>query len=111
MHRVSRNDLETMLSVALRAAPKHVKHRLRSKLATEADLASDALAAVLADRLDNRSYMVVAADMVKQQPCGERIGIFGVDEADPFEAAQSMINIGPLVIDGQVITALGGKKP
>ena len=94
MRRIERDELATLLSVALHTAPAHIKQKLRSKLAPEADAACDALADLMAARLDNRSYMVIAADMVPMKPSGERIGLWGFDEPDPFE--HKLIVIGGL---------------
>lgn len=94
MRRLERTELATLLSVALHTAPAHIKQKLRSKLAQEADAACDALADLMAARLDNRSYMVIAADMVSMKPSGERIGLWGFDEPDPFE--HKLIVIGGL---------------
>lgn len=109
MHRVERDDLVTLLVVALRTAPAHIKQGLRSKQAMDSDKASGALAELLAKRFDNKSYMVIAADMVPAHPSGERIGIFGLDEPDPFEPVLAIIP--PLTIDGKIVTLIGDAKP
>ena len=94
MRRIERDELATLIAVTLRTAPSHIKQKLRSKTAPEADAASDALAALLAARLDNESYRVIAADMVPMHPSGLRIGRFGFDEPDPIE--HKLIVIGGL---------------
>jgi hypothetical protein len=83
MHRIGREQLVTMMAVALKTAPQHVKQQLRSKLPHEADAAADVLARRMARLIDNDGYIVIGAELVPTKPCGEVRGRFGIDEPDP----------------------------
>ena len=62
MHRIGREQLVTMMAVALKTAPPHVKQQLRSKLPHEADEAADVLARRLARLIDNDGAVVAQRD-------------------------------------------------
>ena len=82
MKRIGRDELATSIYVALRTAPATAKRAFRSKLPHERDAGTRALAERVCDLLDNKSSMVIAADMVGA-PHESRPGTFGVTEPDP----------------------------
>jgi len=82
MRRIDRDDLATSIYVALRTAPATAKRAFRSKLPHESDAGTRALAERVCDLLDNKSSMVIAADMVGA-PYVRTPGTFGVTEPDP----------------------------
>ena len=79
MHRLSRDEIETLLYVALKRVPKSTINRLRS-LPRESDKAAEELAAMLAAQIDGESMCVVRADI---NPKTLTPGRFGVDEEWP----------------------------
>lgn len=98
MHRIGREQLVTMMAVALKTAPPYVKQQLRSKLPHEADAAADVLAQRMARLIDNDGYMVIGAEMVPTHPCGEVRGKWGVDEPDP---TKEMLVVIPALDEAQ----------
>ena len=94
MHKVDHDELVTLLAVALRTAPAHIKQRLRSKLPHEVDAACDSLAKLMAQRVDNQSYMVIATELVPMDHSGKHMGRWGIDEPDP--TLEKLVVIGAL---------------
>ena len=84
MHRLTRDQLTTNITVAIKTAPNAVQAKLRSKLATDRDEGARRLAEVIATELDSRTHMVIATEMVViDRPCDARPGVWGIDEPDP----------------------------
>lgn len=82
MRRIGRQELETTVYVAIKTAPALAKRALRSKLPHESDAGTRALAKRICNLIDNKSHMVITAEMVGA-PHERTPGTFGVTEPDP----------------------------
>ena len=81
--RVSRNDLQSLVFVALACASDAIRHGLKSKLLEERDKARRALARSICEKIDNDSYMVIVTEMIATTTPYPRRGEWGVDEPAP----------------------------
>lgn len=86
MHRIDNDYLETIISVAIKTAPKTVKQGMRSKLPVVRDEAIRRIAKHVADQINNDSVMVVRTELVDKIGSNGRPGVWGVDEVNPTEA-------------------------
>lgn len=84
MHRLSRQEIETLVAVTIATAPPLLKSKLRSKLTTDKDWARQELAKLIAAQVDNDSSMVVVTEMLRLIPYDRR-GKWGIDEPAPAE--------------------------
>lgn len=82
MRRIDRQELQTTVYVAIKTAPALATRALRSKLPHESDEGARALAERICNLIDNKSHMVIAAEMVGT-PHERTPGVFGVTEPDP----------------------------
>jgi flagellar basal body-associated protein FliL len=64
MHRIENDYLETIVAVAIKTAPKTVKHAMRSKLPAVRDEAVSHIARHIVSHLSNDSTMVIKTEIV-----------------------------------------------
>jgi len=93
MHRLSRQEIETLVAVTLATAPHLVKSKLRSKLTTDKDWARGELAKLIAAQFDNDSSMVVVTEMLRAMPY-DRPGKWGIDEPVPATVPEPPLGPG-----------------
>ena len=82
MYRLSRRDIENLISVAITTAPKVIVQRSRSRDQVLVDWSTTAMIEHICNKIDNDSAMVIVADMVGFN-AGQRRGKWGVDEPVP----------------------------
>lgn len=85
MRRIDQKELQNLLYHAIKAAPPTVKSGLRSKRATESDMAHEVMARHIAARLSGASLAVVIADPVDNGYFDQRPGVWGRDEPGPCQ--------------------------
>ena len=82
MYRLARQDLEMIISVAMKTAPKLIRRRMESRNPDEAERGEREMVEYICSKIDNDSYMVIVAEMVGRC-ASQRRGKFGVDEPVP----------------------------
>lgn len=85
MHRISDDELQTLLVVAIKTAPRPVRQAMRkAKLPLEVDKATGDLARHLAAQISNDSKMVISTELVSNHGNNGRPGRWGVNEPKPI---------------------------
>ena len=82
MHRLPRKDLEMIIGVAMKTAPKLIRRRIESRDPFEAERGEREMVEYICGKIDNDSYMVIVAELVGEC-ASQRRGKFGVEEPMP----------------------------
>ena len=80
MRRVTQDEIEMIVYVAIKVAPGPIKNKLRTSNPSESDAAAEKLAKNIAAQLSNGSLAVFEADRVCQGDSGLLPGRWGVNE-------------------------------
>lgn len=88
MHRMSRSDLETILSLAISTAPKVIKQLSRSRSIEHVEWSTREMIKHICDQVDSESRMVIQTE---RKPGAEVYGMgkWDVDEPSPCPLGNS----------------------